>query len=276
MNLEIKTPAKINIGLNVIRMRPDGYHDIETIFYPVNLFDKIVIKESSEFNFTCSNSSIQDDPENLVIKAKNILEKQSDKKLLCHIDLEKNIPISAGLGGGSSDAAAVLTGLNSFFGLNIPNKALYLMSSELGADVPFFLNPKPSFAFSKGDELGEINFKINYPVLIVNPGIHVSTKWAYENIKHKPAKINLQSLLGNKIPDWISLKGILKNDFEEIVFRNFPEIGEIKNQIYFSGAMFALMTGSGSTVFGIFPDMISAERAEKVFKQKYFTFIHYG
>jgi len=274
--IEIKTPAKINIGLNVIRRRPDGYHDIRTIFYPVNLFDKILIKDSAEFKFLSNNDSIRNDPENLIIKAKEILEHHSGKKLNCRIELEKNIPIGAGMGGGSSDAAAVLIGLNEFFGLNIPRKALNFFALELGADVPFFLEPRPSYASSKGDELKVIDFKINYPVLIVNPGIHISTKWAYANIKPKPGEVNLTELFESKLPDFIALKGIVTNDFEEIVFREFPEVAEIKSEMYFLGALFALMTGTGSTIFGIFPDKVSVEKAESVFRKKYFTFIHYN
>ncbi|MGE5812335.1 MAG: 4-(cytidine 5'-diphospho)-2-C-methyl-D-erythritol kinase [Ignavibacteria bacterium] len=272
---EIKTPAKINIGLNVISKRPDGYHDIRTIFYPVNLFDKILIKDSAKFKFLSNNDLIRNDPENLIIKTKKILEHHSGKKLICQIELEKNIPIGAGMGGGSSDAAAVLIGLNEFSGLNIPRKVLNLIASELGADVPFFLEPKPSYASSKGDELKVINFKINYPVLIVNPGIHISTKWAYENIKPKPGKVNLTELFENKLTDFISLKGIVTNDFEEIVFPKFPEVAEIKSEMYFLGALFALMTGTGSTIFGIYPDKFSAEKAREVFGRKYYTFIHF-
>jgi 4-diphosphocytidyl-2-C-methyl-D-erythritol kinase len=273
--IELKTPAKINIGINVIRRRPDGYHNIRTIFYPLNLYDKIMITGFPRFEFTCNNDLIRNEPGNLVIKAKQLLEEHSGKKFSCRIELEKNIPIGAGMGGGSSDAAATLTGLNNFFGLDIPPRALNLIASELGADVPFFLNPRPCYASSKGDELKEMNFRINYPILIVNPGIHISTKWAYENIKPKNTEPDLRELFETESPDFISLKGIVKNDFEEIVFKKFPELAEIKSEMYFLGALFALMTGSGSTLFGIFPDKISAEKAEEIFRKKYFTFIHF-
>jgi len=273
--IEINTPAKINIGLNVIRKRSDGYHDIHTIFYPVNLFDKIVIGESAEFAFISNNDSIKNDPKNLIFKAKESLENHLERKFKCRIELEKNIPIGAGMGGGSSDAAAVLTGLNDFLKLNLRSQSLVNVAAKIGADVPFFLNPKPSYAVSKGDELKEINFKINYPVLIVNPGVHISTRWAYENIKPKNSEINLLELFDGRAPDFISLKGIVTNDFEEIIFEKFPELGEIKSEMYFLGALFALMTGTGSTIFGIFPDKISVKKASEVFSKKFFTFIHY-
>jgi 4-diphosphocytidyl-2-C-methyl-D-erythritol kinase len=274
--IEINAPAKINFGLNVIRRRSDGYHDIQTILYPINLFDKIILSESDEFIFTSNNDSITNDPANLILKAKESLENQAGRKLVCRIELEKNIPIGAGMGGGSSDAAAVLIGLNDFFKLNIPAGSLKQIGAKLGADVSFFLNPKPSYAVSKGNELYEINFRINYPLLIVNPGIHISTKLAYEKIKPKNPDVNLRELFDGKSPDFISLKGIATNDFEEIVFEKFPELGEIKSELYFLGALFALMTGTGSTIFGIYPDKISVEKARDVFKEKYFTFIHYN
>jgi 4-diphosphocytidyl-2-C-methyl-D-erythritol kinase len=274
--IEINAPAKINFGLNVIRRRSDGYHDIQTILYPINLFDKIILSESDEFIFTSNNDSITNDPANLILKAKESLENQAGRKLVCRIELEKNIPIGAGMGGGSSDAAAVLIGLNDFFNLDIPAGNLEQIGAKLGADVSFFLNPKPSYAVSKGNELYEINFRINYPLLIVNPGIHISTKLAYEKIKPKNPDVNLRELFDGKSPDFISLKGIATNDFEEIVFEKFPELGEIKSELYFLGALFALMTGTGSTIFGIYPDKISVEKARDVFKEKYFTFIHYN
>ena len=148
------------------------------------------------------------------------------------------------------------------------------MAVKIGSDVPFFLDPKPEFAKGKGDILKEIDFKIKYPILIVNPGIHVSTPWAYSRIiPEKPAK-NLYSIIEYGFENFSNIKGIVTNDFEQIVFEKFPEIKEIKSNLYQMKAEFALMTGSGSTLFGIFPELKQAREAEKIFSEKYFTFIH--
>lgn len=270
----INSFAKINFGLNVVSKRTDGYHNIETIFYPIKLCDIIVYEKSDKFSFTSNNKIIREDENNLIIKAKDFLEKRSKKTLSVHIELQKHIPIGAGLGGGSSNAASTLLSLNELFGLNITEQELKDIALQLGSDVPYFLDPKPKIAEGKGEILRKINFEINYPLLIVNPGIHVSTKWAYQNIKPKNTLRKLHEIIESGFDDFSKLKGIVKNDFEEIVFEEYPELNEIKSQLYFSGAMFALMTGSGSTLFGIYPDLPAAEKAEKMFKEKYYTFIH--
>ena len=272
--LTLNSPAKINFGLNIISKRPDGYHNIETIFYPIKLQDKIIIKRSNSFTFNCNIKTLSTDKDNLVVKAKNLLEAYTGKEINVDINLNKNIPVGAGLGGGSSNAASILMGINTFFNLNIPFPNLFNMAVKIGSDVPFFLDPKPEFAQGKGDILKVIDFKIKYPVLIVNPGIHVSTPWAYSRvIPEKPVK-NLYSIIENGVENFLDIKGIVKNDFEQVVFEKFPEIKEIKSNLYQMKAEFALMTGSGSTLFGIFPELKQAREAEKIFSEKYFTFIH--
>jgi len=272
--LIINTPAKINLGLNILRKREDGYHDIETFFYPINLFDTLTFSESTEFHFTCSNSNLNNE-NNLVIKAKQLLEDEIKMKIKINIDLEKRIPIGAGLGGGSSDAAAALMGINQLLNLKVDNAILFNIASKLGADVPFFLNPKPAYAESKGDFITSINCKLHYPILIVNPGIHISTTWAYQNAVPAVPTFPLKKLIADCELDFLYMENKIKNDLESIVFKVHPEIETIKKELYKRGAMFALMSGSGSTVYGIFSSEEKANNALEFYEKIYFTFLHY-
>jgi 4-diphosphocytidyl-2-C-methyl-D-erythritol kinase len=269
----IKSFAKINFGLNIVSKRQDGYHDIETIFYPLHLHDELIIKKSDSFNFQSNNEAIISD--NLIIKAKKQLEKKVNQISPVEIFLQKNIPVGAGLGGGSSNAASTLLALNKLFNLKLSKKELFNISVQLGSDVPFFLDPVPKFATGKGETLKLIDFKINNPVLIVNPGIQVSTPWAYSKIIPKRPVNDLKTVIENGSLVFSELRGKVTNDFEEIVFKQYPEIENIKNKLIKLGADFSLMTGSGSTLFGIFPDLYKAEEAERFFSKKYFTFIHF-
>jgi 4-diphosphocytidyl-2-C-methyl-D-erythritol kinase len=273
-NLIIKTPTKINLGLNILRKRDDGYHDIETFFYPINLFDTLTFSEAPEFKFICSNQELNNE-KNLVVRAKEYLEDKLQIKINVKIELEKNIPVGAGLGGGSSDAAAALIGMNQLLNLKVDDSVLFNIASKLGADVPFFLNPHPSYAESKGDYITAVDCKLRFPILIVNPGINVSTKWAYENVIPATPTFPLKKLIDDCELDFLFMQNKIKNDFEPIVFKEYPEIEEIKKAFYKLGAMFALMSGSGSTVYGIFPNVDKAERAKDSFGNTYFTFLHH-
>lgn len=271
--LEIKAPAKINIGLFVTGKRADGYHNIETVFYPIHdLYDELIFTRLGSFEFISDLKEIQNDS-NLVVKAKNLLEEKSGKKINVRIELRKKIPMGAGMGGGSSDAAAALVSLNEMFSLNFNLETLRQFALSLGSDVPFFIKPRSAFAESRGEILTMLNLDIPSPILIVNPGIHISTKEAYQNIKIAPVPFDLrmiESICWSNIPDCIKY---ITNSFEEYAFNRHPEIEGIKDTMYRSGAKFSLMTGSGSTVFGIFPDIEAAEAARKAFPKDYFTFI---
>lgn len=272
--LEIKTPAKINIGLNVIEKRPDGYHNIETIFYPINLFDKLTLYKSDSLKFNCKNNLIREDESNSIIHAIKLLEEESNGKINCLIELEKNIPIGAGMGGGSSDGAAALKAVNELFNLGVSDNRLADLALKIGSDVPFFLKAKSCFAQSRGELMRDLRLKIPLPILVVNPGIHISTRWAYENINPVKPKKSLFEKFNNPINDFKYLKDLVNNDFEDVVFKKFPEIKEIKETLYSNGALFALMTGSGSTVFAIFDGLNNALKAKEKFSGKCFTFIH--
>jgi 4-diphosphocytidyl-2-C-methyl-D-erythritol kinase len=271
--LRIKAPAKINIGLNVVSKRPDGYHNIETIFYPLGLCDFLTITKANNFQFTSNNSALISTTDNLIVEAKEKLEKEIGQKINVHIHLEKNIPIGGGLGGGSSDAATTLTGLNKLLGLNLSYEKLFNLSLDIGSDVPFFLKLKPCFAESRGEKLSPLDFAISYPILIVNRGIHISTQWAYNNITPQKPLFNLKDFTQEHISAPAKLSQFLKNDFEEIVFVKYPEIKELKEKLYERGANFALMSGSGSTVFGIFEELSIAKKAERTLGENYFTYI---
>ena len=270
--IEINSPSKINIGLNIIEKRSDGYHNIETIFYPVKLFDVIKFYKEDFDSFKCNNIKLMKEKNNLIFKAKEILELKFNKKFNLKIELNKNIPIGAGMGGGSSDAASALHSINILYNLNLSKKELNDIAIKLGSDVPFFLDPRPSYASGRGELISLIDFSINSNLLIVNPGIHISTKWAYDNIVPKKPHVKLSEIIKEKI-DFEEYKDIFKNDFESVVFKKFPEIESIKNDMYNIGAEFSLMTGSGSTVFGLFKDIGNAKKAAIKFQKKYFTFL---
>lgn len=244
--------AKINLGLNIISKREDGYHNIETIFYPVQLQDalEIVPATQKEGVFKQSGIVIKDDPNNnLVIKAYNLLRR--DYKIPeIDIYLYKHIPFGAGLGGGSADAAFMLKLINDFACLNLSVKKLEEYASQLGADCPFFIQNKPVFAEGIGNIFSPISLSLNgYTLVLIKPEIHVSTQEAYSNVNPQKSEKSIVSIIKEPIETW---KNTLFNDFEISVFRKYPAIAKIKQQLYEEGALYASMSGSGSSVFGIF------------------------
>lgn len=269
----VKSPAKINFGLNIVSKREDGFHNIETIFYPIELHDILTFEKATKFSFTCNHKEIQNDNNNLVIKAVRLIEQFIDKEITVSIALEKNIPLGAGLGGGSSNAAHTLLSINELFELQIKNETLNKFALQLGSDVPFFLNPVPSFASSRGEILSPIDIELTKPILLVNPGIHISTKWAYDNIIPKTPVFTLKSLSQESVDNIASLKGKVVNDFEEIAFSAHPQLVEIKKIMEEFLAEFVLMSGSGSTMFGVFADNNSAHKAKKYFSKTYFSYL---
>lgn len=271
--LNLKSFAKINIGLNILSKRDDGFHNLETIFFPIKLYDELLIEKSDKFLFSSNDVLLNNDKSNLIIRSHQMLEKYFDRKFGVKISLTKKIPIGAGLGGGSSNAAATLNGIISLFKLSIPQSDLNEIALSLGSDVPFFLNPVPSFAQSRGEILTPVNLQINKYLLIVNPGIHISTKWAFGLIKPENPVLSLKSIL-NKNSIQIDDLLFAKNDFEKIVFENYDEIKEIKMKMLKFDSVFSLMTGTGSTVWGFFEDEEAAHQAELYFKCKnYFTYL---
>ena len=256
--------AKINLGLNVVAERQDGYHDIETVFYPVNLTDALEIKlMSDEFpsDVDCDlkvtgNAVDCDERSNLVVKAYSLLA--ADYKLpRIHAHLVKRIPMQAGLGGGSSDGAFMIRLLDERFRLNIGIAEMERYAAMLGADCAFFITSEPAYATGIGDKLQPIDGKTRqlegYHIALVKPDIAVSTGKAYGMITPKKPEICCRDIVKRPIEEW---RGLLVNDFEAPVFAMHPELGRIKERLYAMGAVFALMSGSGSTVFGIFRDEV--------------------
>jgi len=243
--------AKINLGLNIVSKRDDGYHNIETVFYPINLFDEIEFIESNTFSIECDRSEIPTDKSNLIWKAKDILQNETKKEINYKVQLAKRIPSFAGLGGGSSNAAEALKALNEICKINFSKNDLNELASKIGADVPFFLEDKPCFARGKGEKLFPLSdFHLDNKIIVVYPGIRISTAWAYGQLKPKRPKFNLSSL--KSYNDFLKNKNHIINDFEEIVFQHHPEIGEIKNILIEKGAIYSSLSGSGSAVYGIF------------------------
>ena len=244
--------AKINLGLHIISKRADGYHNIETVFYPVNLCDALEIVPAQEGKTTFSQTGILVDgqPENnIVIKSYNLLKKDFDLPEL-EIYLRKEIPVGAGLGGGSSDAAFMIKLLNDFADLKLSIEQMESYARQLGADCPFFIQNKPVFAEGTGNVFSPVNISLDaYKIAIKNPSVSVSTKEAYAKVKPQQPSVPLKEIICLPIKEW---KNHLVNDFEPGVFAQYSEIAEIKQQMYAEGAIYASMSGSGSAVFGIF------------------------
>lgn len=246
--------AKINLGLNIVEKRPDGYHNLETIFYPIPLQDALEITpwEGGERKYKLAQSGIQiagDDENNLVVKAYKLLDNLHNLPPI-EINLLKHIPSGAGLGGGSADAAFMLCMLNQHFQLNIPNEQLEVYAAQLGADCAFFVENKPTFAEGIGNIFSPIELSLKgYKLLLVKPDIFVSTRDAFAQIKPKRPSISLKEVAKMPVEAW---KTYMVNDFEESVFPQFPAIADIKALLYDMGAIYASMSGSGSSVFALF------------------------
>ncbi|MEP7164777.1 MAG: 4-(cytidine 5'-diphospho)-2-C-methyl-D-erythritol kinase [Ferruginibacter sp.] len=256
--------CKINIGLRVVNKRSDGYHDIETIFFPLALKDAVeVIEEPAtikEVSYTQTGLKIPgSDQDNLCIKAYQLLKKDLPKLPNVKLHLHKIIPTGAGLGGGSADASFVLKLLNEKFKLDLSVEQLLAYALQLGSDCPFFIINKPCYATGRGEMLEEIPLNLSaYKILLLNPCIHINTGWAFSNINIEPKEGNLKELCRLPVTSW---QENIFNDFEKPVFEAHPEIAKIKNTLINAGALYASMSGSGSTLYGIFE-----KKTEPVFK----------
>lgn len=257
--------AKINLGLNVVERRPDGYHNLETVFFPVQLKDALevqVMDEAFPSPYDCdlkvTNIDIEgDEQRNLVVRAYNLLKQDFPQMPRVHAHLYKAIPTQAGMGGGSSDCAAMLLLLNDMFSLGLTQQQLIDYAAKLGADCPIFILNNPAYAEGIGERLQTIDLSLKgYFLAVVRPNIPVPTKEAFSRIvPHKPAK-NCLEVVRQPIETWHEE---LVNDFEESVFALHPEIGAVKQRLYKLGAAYAAMSGSGSALFGIFKEKPTLE-----------------
>jgi len=259
--------AKINIGLNITERRLDGYHNLETIFYPINIKDALEVVESDQLSFESSGLDIPGRAEdNLCIKGYHLLKNDHNLPPVS-IHLHKSIPIGAGLGGGSADAAYFIRLMNQQFELGLSVEEMTGYARKLGADCAFFIENKPVFAFEKGDEFESIKLDLSkYKIALVMPDVHISTAEAYRGVKPALVKESLFDLIAEQpITEW---KRYIKNDFELSIFKNHAEIRGVKAALYEAGAIYASMSGSGASVFGIFeqtPDLQHLEADNEVF-----------
>ena len=262
--------AKINIGLNVVAKRPDGYHDLETVFYPINLQDAIEIEECGDnvpecgYTLDVRGTAVEGSPDdNLVVKAYKLLKHDFDIPPM-RLALDKHIPTGAGLGGGSADAAFTIKAINEQFALGLTDEQMEEYCARLGADCPFFIKNKPVFATGIGNVFHPIEVDLSgKTIVLVKPDIFVSTKDAYANVKVQRPQHSLTELLAQPIEEW---KDTVVNDFEASVFSKYPEIASIKENMYDAGALYASMSGSGSSVFGIFDNPVNInEKNSKIF-----------
>jgi 4-diphosphocytidyl-2-C-methyl-D-erythritol kinase len=243
--------CKINLGLNVTLKREDGYHDLETVFYPIGLKDSLEVIQSSEFKIQSSGLQINGDEEsNLCVRAYRLLKTEFPDLPPVHIHLHKAIPMGAGLGGGSADGAFMLMMLNKKFKLRISEARLIDYALSLGSDCPFFIINKPCFATGRGEVLEQASLDLSsYKIILINPGIHVSTKEAFAAVIPQASAPNLKEVIQQSTVTW---RENLRNDFEQGVFNLHPELRTIKDELYKNGANYAAMTGTGSTIFGLF------------------------
>lgn len=265
--------AKINFGLQILNKRNDGYHNINTLFYPIFLSDNLEFSLADDFYLYEEIPTGIKIKENLIYKVWEIMKNFYDISGIS-VNIVKNIPFGAGLGGGSSDAAKTILAINELFNLNLNFENMLNISLLCGSDVPYFLNSiYPATAESRGELLNYFSIEKRYNLVLVNPGIHISTPFAYNSLNRKMDdhfdKVDFKNImLHHKKDDYSDL---IFNDFENIVFSQYPEIERIKNLLYLNGAFFALMSGSGSSVFGLFEEKVDRKKFLDIFPN-YFVY----
>ena len=275
--VKLNSYAKVNIGLKLLQKRIDGYHDISTVFQEIDIYDEITISRSSNnvLEFSCNVDWLKNDQHNLCVIAYNRIKDLYDIGGV-DINLVKNISKGSGLGSGSSNAAAVLKGLRKFFNLEVTDKMLEKIGKEIGADVPFFIRGATQIGEGIGEKLLDIKNTIDGSYLIITPNISIDTKWAYSQIKNvldnAASSTKFSDLFCGKTISLDTLK-FFENDFESVVFPTYPEIGAIKSELIALGAKFASLSGSGSTVFGIFDDNAKINKAFSHFSPMHKTHI---
>ena len=251
--------AKINIGLNITARRPDGYHDLETVFYPIPLHDTLTVKHADDgtFRLQMSGTPIEGNPDdNLVSRAYRLLLQEFPKRVVpVHIDLVKTIPTGAGLGGGSADAAYTLCAVNTLCQLQLTLQQLEERAATLGADCPFFIQNQPVFATGIGNIFHPISLSLHgHTLVLIKPSVAISTREAYSAVRPQQPTQPLTALIAQPIEQW---RTTVVNYFEASVFPLYPEVAAIKQRLYDLGALYASMSGSGSSVYGIFSSPIA-------------------
>ena len=271
-SVQVESYAKINIGLRITGKRSDGFHDIETLFQAVGLHDTITFSKTQQasINIHTSHKTLPLNSDNLMCRAFDLFRSRTGIKPGLDIHIEKRIPMGGGLGGGSSNAAATLCAANTLWKGTASPEELETMALELGSDVPFFLAGGTAIGKGRGEILSRAVIPSDWYCILVCPGIHISTKWAYSQVKFtltNGKKItNFNALFSGTCPDqW---KHTVCNDLEEPVFNSYPELKEIKKDLYKAGAFYASMSGSGSTVYGLFHEKQAGQKAEMFFSNR--------
>ena len=274
MGLICPSYSKVNIGLKVLSQRDDGYHNIYTIFQELNFGDSIDIeKRDCGFKIIANVDWIPTNKSNICYKAYTEIKKEFSEVKGIHIKIDKKIPIGSGLGGGSANAAALLKGIKNIYKLEVTESKLEEIGSEVGADVPFFIRGKTQLGEGIGDKLTQLPKAIIGTYLLVIPKISIRTEWAYSVIKNRLNDQNKNAKFSSFINEDYSSLQIFENDFEQIVIPAYPEIGAIKSKLLNLGARFASLSGSGSTVYGVYDDEASAKEAELLFHTSHQTIL---
>jgi 4-diphosphocytidyl-2-C-methyl-D-erythritol kinase len=270
-SIELLSPAKVNLRLEVLRRRGDGYHEIRTILQRIGLCDRLRISLKGEegISVITDSSRLPVDKGNLAYRAALALLEEADARVGIELHIQKEIPISSGLGGGSSNAASTLMGLNSILKLNFSKGRLMEIGARIGADIPFFIFERTAVATGIGEKLEPLEIRPSIWFVLVNPGREVSTRWAYEELNFKLTKRPIHIKLPPFFNDIGQVARILHNDLESVTIAAFPEIDRIKEELLSHGAVGSLMTGSGPTVFGLFPHKKEAESAYRKLHAKY-------
>jgi len=265
--------AKINFGLQILNKRIDGYHNINTLFYPIFLSDKLEFSFADDFYLNEEVPTGINIKDNLIFKVWEIMNNKYDISGIA-VHIHKIIPFGAGLGGGSSDAAKTIIAIDEMYKLNLSMDEMVAIALACGSDIPYFLNSLyPATAELRGEKLEYFNMREKFNLILINPGIHISTPFAYSslnrNIDDIITKVDFKSLfLNNKKEEY---RNYIFNDFEKVIFNKFPEIEGIKNVLYDNGSFFALMSGSGSSVFGLFEEKIDRKKFQDIFPN-YFVY----
>jgi 4-diphosphocytidyl-2-C-methyl-D-erythritol kinase len=263
--VRIGAPAKINLFLQVLNKRPDGYHNINSLFQAVSLFDRLTVTRTSEPGARIKlleGTDLSTGPDNLIARAYDLLAKKFDLRGGINVELDKQIPVAAGLAGGSSDAAATLTACNILFSLGLDRAALAESGTQLGSDVPFFFGKGQALVSGRGEILQETSYPTDYWLILVNPGFPASTPEGYARLKRGLTRSSTIFTLGPcpTVEDFIDSLSLSGNDFEENLRRSFPVLSRIDEEIVRSGAALVRMSGSGPTFFGIYTEMPDSEK----------------
>ncbi|MFZ0829271.1 MAG: 4-(cytidine 5'-diphospho)-2-C-methyl-D-erythritol kinase [Verrucomicrobiia bacterium] len=279
MRLEKKSPCKVNLLLNILGRRADGFHELETVMHPVNLFDELRFERGGHgIQLTCNEPALPVDAKNLVYRAAEAFLKLHHLKAGVRIHLEKKIPLAAGLGGGSGNAATTLLGLNEVFGSPLPHPALLTLAAELGSDVPFFLQHRPALATGRGEKVQPLD---DFPALhgraflLIHPGFGISTPWAYQNLARFPEALHgrpgrAQKLVARlQTGDWHAASAEFYNSLEAPALEKYPVLALFQDFLRANGALAALMSGSGSTTFAIVESVNAGSALVEKFKSKF-------